>query len=270
MTLTEDTLLSLPDGPLHVVQDGPRAAPALLLLHGSAASTTSWRALVPLLTAAHRVIRIDLRGHGRSAAPAEGGYAIAEQARTVGTALDRLGVAHAVAVGHSSGGYAATALAEVRPDLVCAVVLVNTGPSLDAFVGPDAATITPEQWPPPDELVRAFASTGFRPGFAIPQDFVDEVRAMTFDAFAASMRASLTYLGEGSLPDRLAKLGKPLQVVFGDQDRRWRPASAADYRAVPGARVDWLPGSGHTPILEDPAGTAALLLAFTAARAGRA
>jgi pimeloyl-ACP methyl ester carboxylesterase len=57
-------------------------------------------------------------------------------------------------------------------------------------------------------------------------------------------------------------LGKPLQVIFGDQDRRWRPSSAADYRVVPGAKVELLPGAGHTPILEDPPRTAALLLSF--------
>ncbi|MFE6631885.1 alpha/beta fold hydrolase, partial [Streptomyces rochei] len=45
-------------------------------------------------------------------------------------------------------------------------------------------------------------------------------------------------------------------------DRRWRPASAADYRVVPGARVELLPGAGHTPILEEPRRTAALLLDF--------
>jgi pimeloyl-ACP methyl ester carboxylesterase len=64
--------------------------------------------------------------------------------------------------------------------------------------------------------------------------------------------------------DRPKALGKPLQVIFGDRDRRWNPASAADYRVVPGARVDLLPGAGHAPILEDPPQTAALLLAFAA------
>ncbi|WP_374194688.1 alpha/beta fold hydrolase [Streptomyces sp. VRA16 Mangrove soil] len=257
-------MLALEDGGLHVCLDGPPDAPALLLLHGSAASTESWHAMVPLLTARHRVIRVDLRGHGRSAPPAEGGYAVTEQARAVAAALDRLGVAQVVAVGHSSGGYCATALAELRPDLVSALVLVSTGPSVEAFNGPDTSAIGPEQWPPSDDLVRRFASSGFRAGFPVPQDLVDDVRSMTYEAFTAAVGASQTYLAEQALPERLMKVGKPLQVVFGDQDGRWRPGSAADYRTVPGARVAWLPGSGHTPVLEDPEGTAALLLAFTA------
>ena len=68
---------------------------------------------------------------------------------------------------------------------------------------------------------------------------------------------------------RLASIGKPLLVIFGEEDRRWRSSSAADYRAVPGARVEMPPGVGHTPILEDPVRTASCLLAFTATEAAR-
>jgi len=51
-------------------------------------------------------------------------------------------------------------------------------------------------------------------------------------------------------------------VIFGEEDHRWRSASAADYRAVPGARVELLPGVGHSPMLEDPQRTAAILRTF--------
>ncbi|MFJ6463193.1 alpha/beta fold hydrolase [Streptomyces sp. NPDC091387] len=125
---TEASILPLPGGDILVCQDGPRDAPALLLIHGSASSTRSWDQLVPLLTGSHRVIRIDLPGHGRSAEPSDRGYEVPEQGRTVGAALDRLGVERALVVGHSSGGYAATALIEQRPDLVAALSLINTAP----------------------------------------------------------------------------------------------------------------------------------------------
>ena len=64
--------------------------------------------------------------------------------------------------------------------------------------------------------------------------------------------------------DRLAALGKPLLVIYGEDDRRWRSLHAADYHAVAGAHVEILPGLGHSPHLEDPPRTAAPLLAFTA------
>ncbi|NSC25537.1 alpha/beta fold hydrolase [Streptomyces albus subsp. chlorinus] len=260
---TESSIIHLEHGNLNVRQDGPRTAPALLLVHGSGTSGRSWDALVPLLTASHRVIRIDLPGHGRSAEPVGRGYETSEQARTLGAALDHLLVERVVAVGHSSGGYAATALAEQRPGLVTALTLINTGPSLDAFIAPETVAFDPAHWPPADEQIGRFASTGFRAGFQVPQELVGELRGMSYHAVTSALRASTAYLSRRTLPDRLRTLGKPLQVIFGDQDRRWRPSSAADYRVVPGARVEVLPGAGHTPILEEPRRTAELLLAFT-------
>ncbi|MEU8708535.1 alpha/beta hydrolase [Streptomyces sp. NPDC048565] len=266
---SEGSVIGLEHGDIHVCQDGPREAPVLLLIHGSASSSRSWDALVPLLAGLHRVIRIDLPGHGRSAEPDDGDYAPPEQARRIGTVLDRLGVEHAVIVGHSSGGYAATALAEQRPELVTALALIDTGPSMGAFIAPGSAAFRPEQWPPPDEQIRQFASTGFRAGYHVPQELVEELRGLTFRAITTAMQASIAYLNERALPDRLLAVGKPLLVIFGDEDLRWRPSSAADYRVVPGAEVELLPGSGHTPIMEDPPGTAALLLPFAETHAAR-
>ncbi|MFB7447692.1 alpha/beta fold hydrolase [Streptomyces sp. NPDC056194] len=267
---TESSLLPLDDGDIHVCQDGPRDAPALLLLHGSASSTRSWDPMVPLLTGSHRVIRIDLPGHGRSAEPDDRSYAVPDQAGRVGAVLERLGVERAVVVGHSSGGVVATALAEHRPDLVTALALVNTGPGLDAFIAPEPASTGSLQWPPSDEQLRHFASTAVsREGYRIPEELLDDVREMTLHTFTATMQATRSYLEQRALPARLTALGKPLLVLFGEDDRRWRSSSAADYRAVPGAEVELLPGLGHSPLIEDPQRTATPLLAFTALHAVR-
>jgi len=77
-------------------------------------------------------------------------------------------------------------------------------------------------------------------------------------------RASLSYLGQRSLPARLAALGVPVLVIFGTDDHRWRSSSATAYDIVPGAHVELLPGVGHTPMLEDPQTTGRLLLDFAA------
>jgi len=262
--MTAEVTLSLDDGEIYVRQDGPRDALALLLIHGNASSARWWDELVPMLTRSHRVIRIDLLGYGRSAKPADSSYALPSQAGRIGTAMDRLGVARVVAVGHSSGGAAATALAERRPDLVAALVLINTGPHLGAHIAPPMA-LDPSQWPNvSDEQLRQYMSPAFsRPGYQIPPELFSEMRAMTFHSLTTATQASRDYVKERPLPDRLASLGKPLLVLFGEEDRRWRSSSAADYRAVPGAIVEMLPGLGHTPILEDPARTASSLLAFT-------
>ena len=85
---------------------------------------------------------------------------------------------------------------------------------------------------------------------------------MTHRDFVGAMRGPLNYLGQRSLPGRLTTLGIPLLVIFGVDDQRWRSSLASAYQAVPGARVEPLPGIGHTPMLEDPQTTGTLLLDF--------
>ena len=270
--------LPLDGGSIYVRQDGPRDAPGLVLIHGLAGSTHWWDPLVPMLARSHRVIQVDLLGHGRSAKPAGGGYAIPDQGRRVGEALDRLGMKHAIVVGHSTGGSVATALAEQRRDLVTALVLIDSGPRMDAFISDGLVgrllfvpVVGQLLWRfRTERIVRQGLDTAVsRREYKIPQQLVNDVRGMTYHSLTATSRAADDYLKQRALPDRLTDLGKPLLVIFGREDRRWRSSSAADYRAVPGARVELLPDVGHSPMLEDPPRTAAPLLAFTAIHAAQ-
>ncbi|WP_341720927.1 alpha/beta fold hydrolase [Micromonospora sp. FIMYZ51] len=267
---TGDSTLHLDGGDIHISQDGPRDAPALVLIHGLGASTEWWSPLVPTLATSYRVIRIDLLGHGQSAKPAGGGYAVPEQGRRVGQALDQLGIEHAMVIGHSTGGYVATALAEHRRDLVTALALINTGPHLDAFIsdGPVGKLIFVPVlgqllWRlRTDGILRQGLSSAFAPGFHVPQQLIDDTRRMTYHALTATSRASEDYLTQLPLPDRLTSLGTPLLVIFGELDQRWRASSAASYHSVAGAKVELVPDVGHSPMFEDPAHTARLLLDF--------
>ena len=216
----QNSTLPLDGGNIYVSQDGPRDAPALVLIHGLGASTRWWDPIVPQLARSYRVIRIDLLGHGRSAKPAGGGYAIPQQAHRVGQALDRLGVEHAILVGHSTGGYVATALAEQRGDLVTALALIDTGPRMDAFIsgGPvgkliDVPVLGQLLWRlRTDSIIRLGLSTAFAPRFKAPQQLVDDTRAMTYHALTAASHASDDYLKQRPLPDRLTPLRKLLLV----------------------------------------------------------
>lgn len=273
---TEDLFIPCEEGDIHVRQEGPRDAPALVLVHGLAASTHWWDAIVPELAGAYRIVRIDLLGHGRSAKPGGPGYRLPEHARRVGAALDQLGVAKAVGIGHSTGGLVVTALAEERPGLVAALALIDTGPRLDAFISNGfagrlvlAPGIGPLLWRiRTDGLIRKALGTAFsRPGYEVPQQIVDDVRAMTLHGSVATARGAEDYLRQRPVPARLADLGKPLLVVFGEEDHRWRPSAAADYAVVPGSRVETLPGLGHSPMLEGPQQTTARLRPFLEAHA---
>jgi pimeloyl-ACP methyl ester carboxylesterase len=267
MTLSPDASTTLLAG---VSQDGPPDAPALVLIHGLGASTRWWDPVVPLLARSHRVIRIHLLGHGRSAQPPGDGYAITQQGLRVARILDHLGVKRAMVVGHSTGGYVVTALTEQRADLVTAVALIDTGPRMDAFISGglvgkliDVPGVGRLLWRlRTDAIMRRGLSTAYAPGFEIPDQLVKDARGLTYRALTATSHAAEDYLRRRPLPARLTPLGKPLLVIFGELDQRWRPSSAARYDAVAGARVETLPGVGHSPMLEDPPGTAALLLAF--------
>ena len=269
-----DRFVRLDDGDLHVVEHGKSDAHAVLLLSNAAAPTAIWDPVVPFLHGAFRVIRVDQLGHRRQAVPS-GGYAITAQAHRIAAALDRPAVSRVTVIGHSSGCMLATALAEQRPDAVVALALIDMGPSLDAKL-PDsplfhllmAPAAGPLLWRlRTPELIRKAARAGMARRVDIPDAFIEHSERLTHRDLVGTMRAAKDYLRERSLPDRLAPLGVPLLVVFGADDRRWRSSSAVEYRVVPGARIELLAGVGHTPMMEDPETTGALLLDFAEATA---
>ena len=270
-----EQIVRLPGGDIHVVQSGPPSAPTVVLLHGTAGSTAWWDPVMSALRDRH-VVRVDLLGHGRSAKPA-GGYRVAEQARRVGAVLDHLGVRRATVVGHSTGGMVATSLAEQRRDLVTAIALIDTGPRADAYIGDSlisrllaAPVVGQLLWRlRTDNTIRGALGTAFTRKVAIPDQIIADVRDMTYRSFTATYQASLAFLRERPVPDRLAKLGRPVLVSCGSRDRRWQPSSAQDYRRVPQARIEILNGVGHTPMFEDPDTTGALLRGFAVDTASR-
>ncbi|WP_329117811.1 alpha/beta fold hydrolase [Streptomyces sp. NBC_01465] len=253
---------------MHVVHDGPPQAPPLLLIHGSGASGDTWAPMVPELAAHRRVIRVDLPGCGHS--PPAPSYEVPDQAARLASLLDELGLREVAVAGHSSGGYAATALAEQRPDLVGSLTLISTGPGLDALL-PEPAVLRLLLGPPfgpllwsirTDSMIRrGIGSTTALPA-EIPDDLVAGVRRISYRAFRKVARGNIAYLAERSVPERLAALRVPVLVIFGAADPRWDPASAHDYES-PYTRIEMLPEVGHIPLIEAPGATVRLLLAPT-------
>jgi pimeloyl-ACP methyl ester carboxylesterase len=258
---------------MHVVHEGSRQAPPLLLIHGSGASGASWGPVVGALADHHHVIRVDLPGCGQS--PPGPSYDVPEQAGRVAALLDDLGLRHVTVAGHSSGGYVATALAEQRPDLVGSLALISTGPSLDVLLPQPfilrallAPPLGPLLWPMrSDAMIRkGISATTARP-VDIPGDAVADLRNITYRRFRKILGRNAAYVAERSVPGRLAGLGVPVLVIFGAADPRYEPSSAHQYDAVPNARVEMLPGVGHVPMLEAPEATGELLLGFAATAA---
>lgn len=104
---------------------------AVVLLHGFLENKTMWNAFVPELSNKHRVITIDLLGHGETECL---GYvhSMEDQADMVHAVLHELKIRKAVLIGHSMGGYVALAFAELYPDNVKGIVLQNSTSRADS------------------------------------------------------------------------------------------------------------------------------------------
>jgi pimeloyl-ACP methyl ester carboxylesterase len=113
--------------------------PTMVFVHGFSCDSHDWTWQLPHFRESHRVIALDLRGHGRSSVP-DDGYEVGSFAADVAALLDHLGCRDVVAVGHSLGGAIVASLAAERPDLVRAVVAVDPGHLIPNEAAPMLAT----------------------------------------------------------------------------------------------------------------------------------
>ena len=133
----------VPGGTLAVARAGapPAQAEAVVLaIHGITSNLMVWRSVARHVADGARVCILapDLRGRGESAG-LPGPYGIAAHVEDMLAVLDHLEVAGAVLAGHSMGAYVAARLAGEHPERTAGLVLVDGGPSVDAFTPEDAA-----------------------------------------------------------------------------------------------------------------------------------
>jgi pimeloyl-ACP methyl ester carboxylesterase len=273
-------LVETANGTLQVLDEGDPSGTPVALVHCYTCSMNWWDDVAPLLARDHRVIRVDLLGHGGSDKPGSG-YSIPDQASAVAEALAALGVSGATVVGHSLGGTVATAIAEQSPQLASRVVIIDQAAD-DSFedlsLSQRAGT-----WPvigqalsrvaqiSPDSVVRSQYQQAFAPDFSISAGFensdqvVDDLRAMNYDAFDESSEAEGDYTDEAPLDERLAAIGGPLLVIFGAEDQIYDAEEAlARYATIPGVQTELIAEAGHSPNVETPEQVAELILAFAA------
>jgi pimeloyl-ACP methyl ester carboxylesterase len=267
-------IVELPGGALEVVEEGPPSGSPIVLIHCFTCAINYWSKMMPALARQHRVVAVNLLGHGGSEKP-ESGYSVSNQADLVAQALAKLGMSDAEVVGHSLGGAVAVALAQQSPALVNRVVIVDTPPTheegdlgLIAKLGFEPVIGEAFWRTKPDFAVRKGLEVAFAPGFKIPDEFVEDVDRMTFSAYDDSASGFDDYTKEGPLDRRMAETGKPLMVIMGAEEQIIdKPATRlAGYRAtVPGTRTKLVSGAGHSPNVERPAETAALVVGFAPA-----
>jgi pimeloyl-ACP methyl ester carboxylesterase len=241
--------------------EGPDDGSPVVLLHGLGETMRCWDRVVPLLRdAGARVVLVDLPGFGES--PGGGrGATIGEFAHEVASVLREVDAREATVAGHSLGGAVAVALAEQAPDLVARLVLANAPPSYEARLTARSGTeglmrkavIGPLMWRMVNEdRAREGLRTAFAPGNDVPDEFIADLCATSWGSFAGGTRALDDYLAERNLGERVAALGIPVTVVFGEQDKRIDASSLAVFDDARDATVVRVPDAGHTPIWETP------------------
>ena len=240
----------------------------VLLLHGLAGSSLTWRAVMPALTERFDVIAPDLLGHGESAKPM-GDYSLGAFASGLRDFLAALDVPTATIVGQSFGGGVAMQLAYQHPELCDRLVLVSSGGLgrevswlLRLLTLPGAEHLMPLIFPRlvanrGGDVGRVLGHVGVRaPNLAeMWRAYASLAGAENRKAFVRTIRGVIEPGGQTvSALDRLYLASHlPTLIVWGDRDPiiPVRHAQAA-HEAIPGSRLEILEGVGHFPHVEAP------------------
>jgi pimeloyl-ACP methyl ester carboxylesterase len=245
------------------------AGPAIVLIHGFGAALDWWDSVTPTLATDHRVVSVDLIGHGGTTAPISD-YAIERQAALVAEILDKLEINQAIIIGHSMGGDVATAFVEAHPDRVDRLVLISCPPAAtERYNVVTALYLTPVV----GELLSHFRNNqavrwglgqAFAPGFSVPGNFLDDVRQVPYAAFRAAHNESMAFRRAKAIDSRLAAIRPVPQVlvIIGSLDALVPPDTVERFRQIPGARVVTLADVGHSPMVEAPERTLELIRSF--------
>jgi pimeloyl-ACP methyl ester carboxylesterase len=258
---------------VHTKQAGPppgEGQRAFLLLHGFAASTFSWREVMPpLAEGGDTVVAFDRPAFGLTERPMPGEwqgaspYGLEAQADLTAGLLDELGIDHAVLVGNSAGGTVALLTALLYPERVEALVLVDAGVygggMTPSWVRPLLRTPQARRLGP--LFVRSIRDWGYefgRSAWHDPSRFTAEI----WEGYARPLRAEnwdralweLTVArGVPDLPARLNELQMPVLVITGDDDRIVPTEQSLRLaEEIPAAELAVLSACGHVPQEECP------------------
>ena len=253
---------------LHVRDTGPRAAPAIVLLHGFGSSLQTWDAWAADLDRDHRVIRYDLPGFGLTGRDPTGDYTDERSIAILLALLDQLGVPRATIVGNSMGGRIAWRFAAAHPERMDKLVLISP----DGFASPGVPYGATQYVPLmmralPYVLPSFMLRASLAPAYADPKVMTEPLYARYRDMMLAPgvRQAIVDRMGQQKLLDPvplLRTIQAPTLLLWGEQDAMIPFGNAADYlAALPHGRLAPLPAVGHLPQEEAP-DTVAILRRF--------
>lgn len=243
---------------MHIHHEISGDGPAVLLTHGFGASAHMFATTVAEVAVDHTAIAWDIRGHGRSDAPADPAeYSVATSLADMSGLLDVAGADRAILLGHSLGGYLSLEFALAHPQRVAGLVLVDTGPGYRRDRGRDA-------W---NEMAERYATDLEANGLAGLPGSV-ELRATVHRGPEGLIRAARGILrqADGHVMEGLSTITAPTLVVVGSLDEPFLAGSQYMADKIPDARLAVIDGSGHAPTVSHPDAFNAELRRFLDAR----
>ncbi|MGZ0199198.1 3-oxoadipate enol-lactonase [Streptomyces sp. RM1] len=245
--------------------EGPASAPALLLGPSLGTSYALWDKVAPELSAAHRVVRWDLPGHGGSAAGLIGaGATVGDLAWLVLALADTLGIERFAYAGVSLGGAVGLHLAVHHPDRLSSLAVICSSAHFNgAKPWEERAALARRQGLA--DLAKGADARWFTPGFTVP-GLVRDHREADPEAYAACCDALAAF----DLRDRLPEITVPLLAIAGREDPATPPAHLREIAdAVAGAALVEIPGASHLAPAERPEAVLTALRAHFSGAAGR-
>ena len=265
----DDQFITMLGVRLRVRISGPADAPVVILLHGFGGSLETWESWAVVLSKQYRVVRFDLPGFGLTGPDPSGDYTDARTVRVLAALMDALGVQKASLIGNSLGGKIAWNFAVEYPGRVEKLVLISP----DGFASPGFEYGVKPKLPAvmrllPYTLPRFMLRMNLAVAYADPKRLSDATLTRYQDMMLApgDRQAMLERMVQVMLVPpgpELAKITAPTLILWGERDGMIPFSNSADYvRDIPGARLVALPGLGHVPFEEDPAGSLPPVLAF--------
>jgi 2-succinyl-6-hydroxy-2,4-cyclohexadiene-1-carboxylate synthase len=248
------------------------AGPPLLLLHGFTGTGCGLAEFSAPLATRYRCVRVDLVGHGTSAAPREvAPYTMERCTSQLAALLDALALPRAHVFGYSMGGRTALALACAYPQRVASLALVGASAGIEDPAARAARVRDDEALA--DRIEREGLAPFVDYWMGLPlfasqarlgAEFLARAREERLAQRAHGLANSLRGMGSGAQPwlgEALRGLAQPALLLVGELDAKFR-AIAADLAArLAHASAQVIAGAGHAAHLEAPAACRAALLA---------
>jgi (E)-2-((N-methylformamido)methylene)succinate hydrolase len=249
-------------GTTHYTVEGN--GPPVLLIHGVGARLDNWDGVAASLARGFKIIRYDLRGHGKSS-KVPGPYSLEMFADDTAALLRHLGIDRAHVAGHSLGGMIAITFARKYPQRVDRLA------ALSAVAGR-----TEEERRKVMERIALIASgiPGDHFKNSLSRWFTDEFRAAhpeLMEQYAARNRendpacyaAAYTVLATGEVAPDLSRVKASTLVVTGEHDLGSNPRmSGLIHASIAGSQLRILPRLRHSILIEAPRTVAELLEPF--------